>query len=469
MDTLEPPRFALLSKVARTLRDRDMLAGGVRVLVAVSGGLDSLCLLDILASLSTELHLELGIFHFDHQLRPDSGEDAAFVEAVAAHYGLPFFGRSGDVAALTRELGLSPEEGARKARYEALELVVEEWQADRVALGHTADDRVETFLLRLLAGAGTRGLTSIPPTRGIYFRPLIDTWRRELEEAWAPHLPFPPRQDSTNLDEDVPRNRVRHRLLPLLEDEYNPSIREVLLREAELLTEDQARLEEMTMERAPTFLQRDGDDISLDCEAFEVMGPAERRRAVQLGLELAGIDAGFQLIEDILVKVLGGPSGAGLDLPGGSRVERCYERIVISGTLGVEPAREELLVCGEGEHHAPALGLQLSLRILPDVPPSPFTDDSWEATLDADALTFPLVLRAVREGDRFSPLGLTGTQKVQDFMVNAKVSRRERRSAAVLESGGDIVWLVGYRIDERCKITPSTRRAVHIRGSKLGE
>ncbi len=467
MDALEPLRFSVLKKVTRTIRDRRMLDGGERVLVAVSGGLDSLCLLDILHMLEPELRLELAVFHFDHQLRPESGEDAAYVEQVAAHYQLPFFGRTGDVAALTRQLGASPEEGARKARYEALEEAAAEWGADVAAMGHTADDRAETFLLRLLSGAGMRGLASIPPKRGIYVRPLIDTWRRELEESWAPGLQFAPRLDSTNLDEAVPRNRVRRRLIPLLEREYNPAVREALLREAELLAEDQLLLERLMLERAPDFLERGPDSVSLDLLALEAMHPAEQRRAVQLALELAGIEAGFQLIEDVIRKVLGGASGAGLDLPGGHRAERTYECLVISALGTPERIREELLICGEGEYRSDELGLELNVRHLPEVPRTPFADEPWQATLDADRLRFPLVLRAVREGDRFHPLGLQGSQKVQDFMVNAKVSRRERRSAAVLESAGSIAWLVGFRIDDRFKVAPGTRNAVGIEVHRL--
>ncbi len=467
MDALDPQRFSLLQKVTRTIRDRRMLLGGERVLVAVSGGLDSLSILDILHTLGSDLRLELAVFHFNHRLRPDAGEDAAFVEQVAAHYGAPFFGRSADVAKLTRQGGLSPEEGARKARYEALEEAAVEWGADRAALGHTADDRVETFLLRLLSGAGTRGLSSIPPKRDIYIRPLIDLWRRDLADSWAPSLPFPPRLDSTNLDEDIPRNRVRRRLIPMLEREYNPAVREALLREAELLTGDQALLEELILERAPHFLDRRKDGVSLDLRALKGMGPAEQRRAIQLALELAGIETGFQLIEDIIRKVLGGTSGAGLDLPGGYRAERSYERMAISARHLVAPARGKLLICGEGEHRSRELGLELSVHRMEEIPPTPFKDDPWLATLDADRLRFPLVLRAAREGDRFRPMGLEGSQKVQDFMVNAKVSREERRSAAVLESAGRIVWLVGFRIDDRFKVTPETRQTVSIRAGRM--
>lgn len=467
MDALDPQRFSLIQRVTRTLRDRRMLAGGERVLVAVSGGLDSLCLLDILLLLGPDLRLTVAVFHFNHRLRADAGEDAACVEKVAAYYGVPFFGCTDDVAQLTRQWGLSPEEGARKARYEALEEVARQWGADLAALGHTADDRVETFLLRLLSGAGTRGLGSIPPRRDIYIRPLIDTWRRELEESWASALPFAPHLDVTNLDEVIPRNRVRRRLLPLLERDYNPAIKETLLREAELLAEDQALLEELMLERALHFLESDRDGVSLNLTALEGMGQAELRRAVQLALELAGIEAGFQLVEDIVRKVLGGASGAGLALPGGYRAERSYDRMVISPQSYWEPARAELLICGEGVCSSPELGLQLHVHCGEAGPVQRFSDNPWEATLDADRLSFPLVLRAVREGDRFRPLGMEGSQKVQDFMVNAKVSREERRRAAVLESAGRIVWLVGWRIDDRYKVTPETRRVVSIQATPL--
>ncbi|MHB8781372.1 MAG: tRNA lysidine(34) synthetase TilS [Candidatus Geothermincolia bacterium] len=466
MTRLEPELFRVYAHVGRTIEAERLLDWGQRVLVAVSGGRDSMVLLDILALYAPERSLELGVFHFDHQLRPESGDDARFVAELAEVYGLPFVSRTADVAALTRQLGLSPEEGARHARYAGMREAAEQFGADRVALGHTADDRVETFLARLLAGAGSGGLASIRARRDIYIRPLLAVWHHELEQ-WKRRLPRQHLTDPTNHDTSIPRNRVRHVLLPFLEREFNPAVRETLLRDADLLAEESSLLQDLTEPLAACLLSKDGEEAVLDADAMADLTRAEQRLLLRRAIIEGGSEPTFRVVEDLISKVLGGASGSGLDLPLNSRAERVYSELRIGprprrDAAGVSPAEESLIIGAPGAYSA--LGLKLVIReataeLQAGVRPP---DDAWRAWLDTDRLSFPLALRRPLPGDRFHPLGAGGSQKLQDFLVNAKAPRTKRRASVVLCSAGEIAWLVGRRIDDRFKVTPETRRVMEF-------
>src|SRR5207245_556021 len=215
-----------------------MLAGGETVLVAVSGGADSVALLHLLQSLAAEWQLRLHVLHVDHQLRADSAADADFVRALGVRLGVPV-----DVATVTVDRRGSLEDSARSARYAALETSAARIGAERIALGHTADDQAETVLMRLVQGAGVRGLSGVPPVRGRIIRPLI-ALRRSALEAELRRAGLSWVEDPTNRDPKFLRNRIRHELLPLLSDSYNPEIAAALVRMAALARETVTALDE---------------------------------------------------------------------------------------------------------------------------------------------------------------------------------------------------------------------------------
>lgn len=454
----EKERFTVIHRVRETWRRWPMFRPGDLVLVAVSGGVDSMVLLDVMVELAEGERITLRVVHVDHGVRPESGEDAEFVGRVASHYGL-------DCGVCKVEVpgrGMSPEEALREARYGAFQVELEETGAACLATGHTADDRVETLLQRLITGAGPRGLGSIPPVRSPYIRPLIQVWSREIEE-YAPFLHFTPRLDPTNLDTSIPRNRIRHKLLPLLEEEYNPSVRRVLLTEAEMLASLAELVDRLTAEAAEDDVVHTARGTEIDVEGLRSRPLAVRRESIMKSLRDMGLEPDFELVEDIRRKLLDVEGTSRLDLGPGFSARRVYDRII----LGPRPAREHLpetAITGEGSHPLPRTGLRLQVRILPrsaEDPRKAAADDSI-AWLDAERLSFPLRVRGVRPGDRFHPLGAPGRRKLQDFLVDEKVPREERDRVAVLESDGEIAWVIGMRIDERFKVRTDTVRVAEL-------
>ncbi|MDY6796916.1 MAG: tRNA lysidine(34) synthetase TilS [Actinomycetota bacterium] len=459
----EKERFAVIRGVRETLRRWTMFQPGETVLLAVSGGADSLVLMDVMVQIAGEEQVYLEVVHIDHGLRPESGDEADFVRNAAGHYGLACAVKKVNVGNYVREEGMSPEEAARAARYDAFREELRESGAGRLATGHTADDRVETLLLRMIAGAGPRGLGSIPPVRLPYVRPLIRAWRSEVE-AYARHLPFTPRRDPTNMDVSIPRNRVRHRLIPLLEKEYNPSVRRALSREADIMSSVDELLEGLAERAEEESVEVNPRGVEMEVSGLLLHPVAVRRQVIIGAIRKLGLKPDFSLVEDIRRGLLEADGNAGLDLGPGMSARRVYGRLII----GPKPALrrcEDIKIPGEGFYELPHVGavLEVSLR------PSSEEDTKKEAGhpdlawLDADRLEFPLKLRGIKPGDRFHPLGAPGSRKMQDFLVDAKMPREERPGVAVLESGGEIAWVVGMRVDDRFKVRDETRHVAVLR------
>ena len=322
----------------RTARRHRLFDRGARVLVALSGGADSVALLDVLRDLEREGHIAIaGVAHFNHQLRGGAADaDEAFCRALAAQVGVPVEVGSADVRALAREQGRSIEDAARAARYAFLDAAAERLRADVIAVAHTRDDQAETFLLRLVRGAGPRGLTGIHPRAGRVVRPLIDISRSELR-AYAAERGLEFREDETNRDVAIPRNRVRHELIPYLEREFSPGIVDVLAREAAIARDDEDRLqiEAIDLARSVVLMGNDGT-VEVDTAGLTSLHPAMAARVARIALgPLAKTRfVGFDHVEALLDFARTATNGAALSLPGQQAVRR-GARIV----LGPEPPR----------------------------------------------------------------------------------------------------------------------------------
>jgi len=443
------------------------------VLVGVSGGPDSLCLLDALARSG----FTLVAAHFDHQLRPESGQEAAQVQSAAVSLGASFTSGSASVAGYARENRLSLEEAARELRYRFLFDQARRFACQAVAVGHTADDQVETVLLHLLRGSGLGGLLgmryrSLMPdwdARIPLVRPLLDVWRAETL-AYCQERGLRPVFDPTNQDTAYSRNRIRHEIIPALEA-YQPQARQNLWRMAQILAGDEEALQAAADQAWQSCLaeQRPGY-VALHQEAFLALPVGLQRRVLRRAVGDRH-DVDFEMIEASVRFATRLPDGV-IHLGQGLRFYIDQGRLVIArsdlpldaGWPQLEQAVTDLPIPGEVRI---APGWRLALRWVepPDLPRFPESGASaWEAWIDADALGDPLGLRRSRPGDRFQPLGMEGQSlKLSDFWINEKLPRRARAAWPLLAAGDAILWVPGYRLAHPYRLQKNTRRALHVR------
>jgi len=459
------------SRVLRTIRKHEMLPRGARVLVALSGGPDSVALLHILRTLEQRGELVVAAAaHFNHQLRgAEADADEVFCRDLAAATGVPFIAGRADVAARAREHGRSLEDAARQSRYEFLEEAAESIGAAAIAVGHSLDDQAETFLLRLIRGAGPAGLAGIRPRAGRVIRPLLDISRVELRHYAAEHgLGF--REDSSNADVHIPRNRVRVELVPFLA-RFSPAISSTLAREAALAREDDEFLDRLAIESAGSIVLQESGDVTVDVAGLTALPPALASRVTRKALAAAapGRFIGFQHIDDLLELARGGAEGAALALPGVTAVRR-GSRIV----FGSSPDRPfsnsfRFPLSIPGEVAVPGWALSAAWLEEPgEVSPPPARGNA--AVVAAAPLRGPLAVRSRRPGDTFKPLGMRGRgRKLQDFLVDRKIARADRDSLPLVVDRDDrIVWVVGQSVAEDFRVTAPEQGVILLKARRLG-
>lgn len=468
--------MSVIDSARRTIRSHGLLPSGTRVAVALSGGADSVALLLALREIAAhEKFRVVGAAHLNHQLRgADADADAQFCRDLAARLEVPIDIEQVDVAALARESGISTEHAAHIARYAFFDRAAARLGAAAIAVAHTQDDQAETFLLRLLRGAGPRGLSGIHPRAGIVVRPFIETPRAEVRDFLrAAGIEF--REDASNADLAIPRNRIRHELLPLLDARFAPGVVNVLDRAAAIAREDADYLERAAGAVAARLIVQTPHGVELDADALLAEPPAIARRVIRLAQQMAaghdrfiGFDAGEAVRRFAVSKSTGQ-----LDLPG-HRVNRRGGVLVLTESRG----REKPIPVGDfmyrlevpGEVAVPEAGCAISADSRP-IPPGRSAGDMWrlagrsdEAILEARCLTAPLTVRNRRTGDRFRPLGLKGRKALQDFFVDAKIDRFEREiTPVIVDSAGQIVWVAGHAVAEEFRVTDATKDVVILK------
>ncbi|MDQ3420424.1 MAG: tRNA lysidine(34) synthetase TilS [Acidobacteriota bacterium] len=462
--------MSLTDSVLRTIRRYDMLPAGGRVAVALSGGPDSVALLHLLRALETRGELVVaGTAHFNHQLRGAASDgDQAFCRKLALDLGVPLEVGSGDVRATARIEKRSVEDAARRMRYAFLSRAARTLKADAIAVGHSRDDQAETFLLRLLRGSGTRGLGSIRPKAGIVIRPLLEINRAELRQfAAAEGLTF--REDATNTDVAIPRNRIRHELLPYLEREFTAGIVEVLAREAALAQDDEDKLEAEAVEKAASTVLSTTASVRIDAREIGSLHPALASRVARRALQqMAGERfVGFEHVHRFLAFVRAGAAGQAMSLPGQQAVH--HGSTVL---LGSEPDRgrtvsnlRRLSLPVPGEVVLERPGIAVSARWTDGMPAS----GSGESVL-IKGVTGALAVRFRSPGDRFDPPGLGGrSKKLQDYLVDRKVARADRDVLPLVVDDTDrIVWVVGHGVAEGVRAPEASPGVILLKVRRLG-
>jgi len=495
----------VLDRVRETVKAYDLLAPDEMVVMGVSGGPDSVCLLHVMCCLQGEMGLRLHVAHLHHGLRgAEADADAAFVADLAAGWGLGCTVERVDVPGLAAEQGLAFEEAARRARYSFLGRVALSLGAQTVAVGHNADDQAETVLMHWLRGSGLAGLRGILPKISLsdyrlvesptfqtpgpglrLVRPLLEVSRDKIE-AYNTHYGLETRFDRSNLDTTYFRNWLRHEAIPLLEG-HNPNVREVMRRSARVATDEYALLRSLLADAwGQVVIDDDLPGAAVDGRlVFELA--AWRRLPVALQrttlreaihhLRRSLRNVNYVHVEDARLVALKGTTGAQATLPRGLMLTVDYEWFTIADAEVAEALPDWPLlperagpwpeVRATGTTWLPGSRWLLWAEVvereaLPDGWQA--NEDPWRAFVAADRVAGPMRLRVRRAGDRFRPLGMEGRSvKLADFLTNQKVRRNARDRLPLLVDDGGILWVCGQRLDERARVEEGTEQVYVLR------
>jgi tRNA(Ile)-lysidine synthase len=454
-------------KVQELLRRQRLFRPGDRIAVAVSGGADSVALLRVLLELQPELGIVLSVAHFHHQIRgAEADDDRQFVAALAQEFQLEFHSGGADVPAYAREHKLSLETAARELRHRWFADLVRRGALDKVATAHTLDDQAETVLLRILRGTGVRGLAGIAPQQRAkkLVRPLLTITRQEVE-AYLSAIHQTWRNDSSNLDLRHTRNRVRHTLLPLLETDFNPAIRQTLADMAEVARVENdywckelaTLLPRMVREGKPTRSGRSAagaKTLALDIAALRGLPEAVWRMVLLKTAEMLSVSIEFKHIQQLTDMMQNPKQRQNLSLPGGLLAQLGLRELTFSLKPEEKPADYRYLLPVPGEVAVPELGKTIRARVTQVISAGKQTISGYNppSLLNRTLLAPELTVRNWQAGDRFFPAHSRSPKKVKELLqpsrLGARLSPTERRLWPVIESAGDIVWMRGFPVPQ---------------------
>lgn len=455
-----------MEKLLRYIREHHLLGPGDRVAVACSGGADSVALLRMLLELRETLGIVLSVAHFHHQIRgAEADEDELFVHGLARQFQLELHAGSADVPAYARERKMSMETAARESRHLWFAGLIHDGRADKIATAHTLDDQAETVLMRIVRGTGVRGLAGIAAEQKDkhLIRPLLGTSRQEIE-AYLKGIGQTWRNDSSNLDECHTRNRVRHTLLPLLEREFNPAIRETLADLAEVARGEDAYWRKELGALLPRLVRpglpsRSGRSttgnasrtVALDLEMLRVLPEAVQRLALQEAAGQLGASLEFKHIQQLTRMIQEPKRVQSLSLPGGLRAKTSLRELRLSPEEEKTPANYQYVLPIPGEVHVPELGRIIRAQVI-SIGKQKVSGYNSELLLNRTRLAPKLTVRNWRAGDRFFPPHSKSPKKVKELLQSDRMgkhfSAEDRKLWPVLESAGQIVWMRGFSVAE---------------------
>lgn len=456
--------------VLKTINDFKMLDVGDHILVGLSGGVDSVSLLLILRDIKDSFSLKISAVYIDHKLRPnETPNEIEFCKSVCSKLSVDFFVREIDVKVFAGISGMCIQESARELRYQTFYALAYEIHANKIALGHNAEDQLETILMRLIRGTGVSGLSGIPPARDMIIRPFIEVRRRMIEDFLLANLEHyglkkdkPYIIDTSNLKTDYIRNRLRFQVVPAVE-RINPSIHQTLSKMIQIIRDEERYFELLVTQTLMKLITRKGDGyIELFLKPLEaIQKPILRRvlrRAIDATKGLRGIT--FDNIEDIINLINKGKTGARLYIRKDIRVIKGYSTLLITSLPPQRLSPQEIHT--SGEYILKEAGIVLIVEELESEKLTTVCDGKTSAVFDFNMLSFPLIVRPRKTGDFFYPSGFGRRKKIQDFFVDEKVPRDERDCIPLLTCRDDILWVVGYRTDERYKVDKDTKRVLRF-------
>lgn len=452
-------------KVLATIKKFNMIESGDNIIVGLSGGADSVCLLLVLNEIKDILDICLYGIHVHHGLRgEDADKDAKFSQELCEKLNIPIKVVYRNIRNEAKKLKISEEEAGRKARYEIFEKKKNELGKAKIAIGHHMNDQAETVLFNIIRGSGLKGIGGIRPVRDSIIRPLIECTRREIEEYCNNKL-ISFRHDISNESDIYSRNKLRLHVIPYIEDNFNPSFIKQISVMSELVREDDLCLDKIATKFLNHYLiKTNPNKIYLDISKLMELDKAIRKRVFRKAiLNINPILKDYEhkhivIIEELLSK----ETGKKIMLPYGIIVEKIYNNICFRKEELIDYPWEYLVKIGEGSINIKEINGSFKFRVFENHNFTDFPKSRYTKWFDYDKMISNLTIRNRREGDYIYLKRLNGKKSLKNFFVDEKIPRENRGKIALLAEKSNIIWIVGYRINEHYKVTNNTKKILEI-------
>ncbi|SHK59001.1 tRNA lysidine(34) synthetase TilS [Tepidibacter formicigenes] len=458
----------IVNKVRDTIKKHNLLSDGDKVILGLSGGPDSVCLLHILNYLKDEFNIKLYAAHLNHKIRGiEAQKDAMYVAKICDVMGVVCFIRAIDVPKYCEENNLSLEEGARILRYNMFFEIKEKINANKIAIAHNINDQAETVLMRIMRGTGLQGLKGIEYKRtdGI-IRPLLDVPREEIEK-YCEENNLNPRIDYTNLQDIYTRNKIRLKLIPYMKENFNPNLKESIARMANLLREDSDYIEEQANKVFYEVCEKKSENmLVLDIEEFLKVHKALKNRIIRKSINfilgnIKGIDQ--KHIQDVFNLIFENKSDIRIDLPKGLMVYKKKNKIIFTNEELIEgKISYNYKLPKSGYIKIKELNAIVESKILSIEEVDNLKYDEYTKFFDADKIYGNLLIRSRRNGDKIKILGLGGNKKIKDLFIDLKIPKESRDKIPILSDEKGIIWVMGYRMSEDYKIDKDTKNVLKV-------
>ena len=468
----------MLQKVINYIDQYNMFHNGDKVIVALSGGPDSMCLVHILNKLQERYNIKLYAAHVNHCLRgAEADADEEYVRGFCKNANIDFYSKRIDINELARITNTSTETAGREARYAFFNELKEKLGANLIALAHNANDQAETILMRIIRGTGMEGLRGIRPVRdGIYIRPILILTREEIEEYCRINK-LNPRIDKSNFEKIYNRNKIRLELIPYLQENFNKDILNTVNRLSEIISKDQDYLEEVAEKKYKEYCSIIGEKIGLDQQLInehEAIVTRVIRRALK---DIKGDLKNIELVHiNEIMELFSMGTGKMITLPEGIIAEKVYTEIYFYKKKGNNLSNElkdEIIIFDKEKFQQPSIvkaidgmNVKISLRIVTKDEVVDFSQDPYKKYFDYDKINRYISIRTRQEGDRFTPYGMKGSKKLKDLFIDLKIPKEERNTLPLVCFDKEIAWIVGYRVSNKYIVTKNTNYILEIKIEK---
>ncbi|MCT4508979.1 MAG: tRNA lysidine(34) synthetase TilS [Tepidibacter sp.] len=458
----------IINKVRDTIKKYNLVNDGDKIILGVSGGPDSICMLHILNYLKDEFNIKIYAAHLNHKIRGiEAQKDAMYVAKICDIIRVPCFIRAIDVPAYCKEKGVSLEEGARILRYNMFFEIKEKISADKIAIAQNINDQAETVIMRIMRGTGLQGLKGIQYKRedGI-IRPLLDIDREDIEK-YCEQNNLAPRIDQTNLEEIYTRNKIRLKLIPYMVENFNPNLKESISRMTNLLKDDSDFIMEESNKSFNDICNKISDNtISLDIDKFINTHKALKNRIIRKCIDfvlgdIKGIEQ--KHIQDVNNLINSHKNNLRIDLPKGLLVYKKNTSIIFTDEdLVEEKISYDYIIPKSGYIKIKESNTIVESKILNIDEYQKSKSDKYIKFFDADKIKGNLSIRNRRNGDKIKLLGLGGSKKIKDLFIDLKIPKEERDLIPILSDENGIMWVIGHRMSEDYKIESNTRNVLRI-------